>query len=200
MTLFVLGLIVFFAPHFFTALARPAREALVARVGEGAYKGLYSLVSAAGLALIVLGWGGAGAAFPTPLYVANFAFVHVVYLLTFIAFVMLAAAYLPAGRIAAAVKHPMLAGVKVWAFAHLLVNGDIRSLALFGAFLAFGVVDRIAVKARNAPTRAAGPWTNDLVAIGVGATAWLATAFFLHPYIAGVPVPGAAEMRASLGL
>lgn len=200
MALFVLGLIVFFLPHLYTAFARDARAAMVGRLGEGPYKGLYSLVSLAGLALLVYGWGPAGDAFPTPIYVTNFALVHVVYLLMFVALVLLVAAYLPAGRIAAGVKHPMLAGVKTWAFAHLLVNGDVRSLLLFGSFLAYGVVDRIAVKRRGAPTREAGPWTNDLAAVAVGVVAWVAIVLFLHPHIAGVPVPGAEQLRALLGL
>ncbi|MBY0422030.1 MAG: NnrU family protein [Parvularculaceae bacterium] len=200
MTLFLLGLIVFFLPHLFTAFLRGAREALMRRIGEGAYKGLYSVVSAIGLALIIVGWPAAGDAFPTPLYVANFALVHVVYVLTLAALVLLAAAYLPAGKIAAAAKHPMLLGVKLWAFAHLLVNGEVRSLILFGSFLAYGVVDRIAVKVRGAPTRAAGPWTNDLVAVLVGGAAWGGVFLFLHPSIAGVPVPGAAQIRALIGL
>lgn len=200
MTLFILGLIVFFAPHLFTAFVRGGRQELIARLGEGGYKGLYSAVSAIGLALVVFGWSAAGDAFPNPLYVTNFAMVHVVYVLMFAMFVLLAAAYLPAGKIAEAVKHPMLASVKLWALAHLLVNGEVRSLILFGSFLAYGVIDRIAVKSRNAPTRAAGPWTNDLLVVLVGAVAWAGVLLFLHPHIAGVPVPGADRLRELIGL
>ncbi|GAB4526659.1 MAG: NnrU family protein [Amphiplicatus sp.] len=183
MTIYLLGFIVFFAPHLFTAFARGARARLIERLGEGAYKGLYSLVSAAGLGLIVWGWRGADA---TAFYVAPYWLVHVAYLLMLIALTLLAAAYLPKGRLAAAAKHPMLAAVKLWAFAHLLVNGDLRSLILFGAFLAYAVVDRIAVKRRGAPTPAAGPWRNDALALLVGAGAWAAIYFWLHRYIAGV--------------
>ncbi|HNR78171.1 MAG TPA: NnrU family protein, partial [Parvularculaceae bacterium] len=102
--------------------------------------------------------------------------------------ILLAAAYLPKGKIAAAAKHPMLAGVKLWAFAHLLVNGEVRSILLFGTFLAFGVIDRIAVKKRNEPTPTAGPVSNDAIAAVAGLGAWLAIFFVLHPYIAGVPL------------
>jgi len=183
MTLFVSGLIIFFAAHLFTPLMRSAREGLIGRLGAGGYRGLHSLVSAAGLALIVLGWPGADR---TVLYVAPYWTVHIAYALTLLAFICLAAAYLPKGRIAAALKHPMLAGVKAWAFAHLLVNGDVRSLLLFGGFLAYGLIDRIMVKRRGAPTPAPGPFRNDILAIVGGAAVWAAVYFWLHPYIAGV--------------
>ena len=183
MTLFILGLIVFFGAHLFTALARGARKGLVERLGAGPYKGLYSLVSLGGFAMIVLGWPRADA---TVLYVSPYWLVHVAYALMLAALVLLAAAYLPKGRIAAAARHPMLAGVKIWALAHLLVNGDVRSLILFGSFLAYAALDRIMVKKRGEPTPKAGPVANDVVALAAGAGAWAAIYFFLHPYIAGV--------------
>lgn len=183
MLLFLLGLIIFFAVHFFTALARPARDRLAAQFGEMPYKGLYSLVSLAGFVLIVIGWRSADVSI---LYVTPGWMRHVAYLFMIPAFILLVAAYAPAGRIAAAVKHPMLAGVKLWAFAHLLVNGDVRSVILFGAFLVYAVIDRIAVKRRNAPVRAAGPFVNDVIAITVGLAAYAGVAFYGHQYIAGV--------------
>lgn len=183
MTIFVSGLIIFFGTHLFTPLMRSPREGLIRRLGAGGYRGLYSLMSAVGLALIVVGWPGADR---TVLYVAPYWTVHIAYGLTLLAFVCLAAAYLPKGRIAAALKHPMLAGVKAWALAHLLVNGDVRSLLLFGGFLAYGVLDRIMVKRRGAPTPAPGPFRNDILAIMGGAAVWAAVYFWLHPYIAGV--------------
>jgi uncharacterized membrane protein len=183
MLIFVVGLIIFFGTHLWTALARKSREGLVGKMGAGPYKGLYSLVSIAGFVLIVVGWRDADASiiYSPPDYLK-----HLTYLLVFLALVMLAAAYLPKGRIAAAVKHPMLAGVKLWAFGHLLSNGEVRSLILFGAFLAYAVIDRIVVKKRGEPTPKAGPITNDILAVAVGAGAWAAIYFFLHPYIAGV--------------
>ncbi len=183
MTLFLLGMIVFFGSHLYTALARGNREALVKRLGAGPYKGLYSLVSLAGFALIVIGWRSADASL---LYTPPAAGRHIAYLLTLFAFVMLAAAYAPKGKIAAMIKHPMIAGVKAWAFAHLLVNGEVRSVILFGAFLAYGVIDRIALKRRGENGPAPGPARNDAIAIVAGAIAWLAVFFYLHPYIAGV--------------
>lgn len=183
MAVFLAGLIIFFGSHLFTAWAQGPRDALVAHLGEGGYKGIYSLVALAGFVLIVMCWSDASAA---SLYVTPYWLRHVTYLLMLIALVLLAAAYLPAGKIAAATKHPMLAGVKVWAFAHLLVNGEVRSVILFGAFLAYAVIDRIAVKRRAAPTRAAGPIQNDVIAIVVGAAAYGVIAFWGHRYIAGV--------------
>lgn len=192
MALFILGLIVFFAPHLLTALARGVREGLVKRFGDGGYKGAYSLVSAAGLALIILGWPNADT---TVLYVTNFAMVHVAMGLMLLMFISLASAYLPAGKIAGALKHPMLVSVKLWSFAHLLVNGDVRSVLLFGTFLAYAVIDRIAVKRRAAPVRAAGPIVNDILPVLVGFAAFAVVLVYLHPHIAGVPVPGADLIR-----
>ena len=183
MVLFIAGLVIFFGSHLYTALARGPREALVKRLGAGPYKGLYSLVSLAGFALIIIGWRGADA---SVLYTPPEGGRHIAYLLNLFAFVMLAAAYLPKGRIAAAIKHPMLAGVKAWAFAHLLVNGEVRSVILFGAFLAYGVIDRIAVKRRGDNGPAPGPARNDVIAVIIGAAAWAGVYLFLHPYIAGV--------------
>lgn len=183
MTLFILGLLIFFGTHLWTALARKGREGLIAKLGAGPYKGLYSLAAIAGFALIVIGWRGADT---SVVYTPPAFLTHVNYLLVLLALILLAAAYLPAGKIAAAAKHPMLAGVKLWAFGHLLVNGEVRSIMLFGAFLAYGVIDRIAVKKRNEPTPKAGPISNDLIAVAVGAGAWAAIYFFLHPFIAGV--------------
>jgi uncharacterized membrane protein len=183
MTIFLAGLAIFFGSHLFTALAREARAGMVKRLGAGPYKGLYSLVSLAGFALIVIGWRSADASvlFAPPAWTR-----HVAYLLTLLAFIALAAAYLPKGKIAATLRHPMLAGVKLWAFAHLLVNGEVRSVILFGAFLAYGVIDRIAVKKRGDNGPAPGPAINDLIAAAVGAAAWAAVYFALHAYIAGV--------------
>lgn len=183
MTLFILGLAIFFGTHLCTALARGPRDALIAKLGPMPYKGLYSVAALAGFALIIVGWRGADASL---LYSPPTWGRHVAYLLMLIALVLLAAAYLPAGKIAAAAKHPMLAGVKLWAFGHLLANGEARSVILFGAFLAFAIVDRIAVKKRNEKTPAPGPAANDLMAIVIGLAAWAAIYFFLHPYIAGV--------------
>lgn len=183
MALFILGLALFFGTHLWTAFARKARDRLIAQLGPGPYKGLYSLLSIAGFAMIVIGWQDADA---SVLYAPPDWTRHVAYVFVLVALVLLAAAYLPTGKIAAAAKHPMLAGVKLWALAHLLANGEVRSVILFGAFLAYGVVDRVAVKRRSEKTPEAGPIRNDLIAVAVGVGAWAAIYFFLHRYVAGV--------------
>ncbi len=183
MGVMIIGLLIFFGTHYFTALLRGPRAALISALGETGYKALYAVIALAGFVLIVVGWRGAadaGVLYTPPAFLR-----HVSYLLMIFAVVLIVAAYAPAGKIAHAVKHPMLAAVKIWAFAHLLVNGEARSVVLFGAFLAFAVVDRIAVKRRDAPVRAAGPATNDAIAVGGGLIAYAAILFYLHPYIAG---------------
>ena len=185
MFLLAFGLIVFFLPHLFTAFARGWRSRLVDGLGEGAYKGLYSVVALVGFVLIIVGWRSADA---TVLYSTPGFLRHVAYPLMAIALILLAAAYVPAGRIAAVVKHPMLAGVKIWAFAHLLVNGELRSVLLFGCFLAYAVVDRVAVKRRGESGRTAGGIVNDGVAVAVGLAAYLAIYLYLHRFLAGVPL------------
>ncbi len=182
MILFLAGLAIFFGTHLYTTLARASREALVKRLGAGPYRGLYSLASIAGFALIVIGWPQADA---SVLYTPPAWGRHVAYLLTLLALILLAASLAPKGKIAATVKHPMILGVKVWALAHLLANGEVRTTILFGAFLAYGVIDRIALKRRGDHGPAPGPVTNDLVAVGAGIAAWAAIFFYLHPYIAG---------------
>lgn len=181
--LFFAGLAIFFGAHLAMASARGVRAALISKLGAGPYKGLYSLVSLAGFILLIVGWKSADASL---LYTPPAWGRHVAYALTPVSFVLLAAAYLPAGRIAALTRHPMLAGVKVWALAHLLANGEVRSVILFGSFLAFAVIDRILVKKRGETGRAAGGPLNDLIAVAVGLAATAAVALYLHRYIAGV--------------
>ncbi len=183
MALFLLGLFIFFGSHLFSGLMRTPRAAIIGKVGEMPYKGLYSLVSIAGFVLIIMGWKTADT---SVIYATPYWLRHVTHLLMLIAFILLAAAYLPAGKIAAGAKHPMLAAVKIWAFAHLLVNGELRSIILFGSFLAYAVIDRIAVKKRGEAGRPAGPAMNDVIAVVVGGVAFAAVAFYGHKYIAGV--------------
>ncbi len=185
MTFFIIGLMVFFGAHSFTAFFRNARQGVVDKIGAGGYRGVYSLFALAGLVFIILGWPNADTA---PIYIPPYWLKHIAYVLILLAFILLAAAYAPKGKIAAAARHPMLAGLKLWALAHLLVNGEVRSVLLFGAFLAFGIADRIAVKRRGAPVPAVGPWRHDVISIGVGAAAYGAMAFYLHPMITGVSV------------
>lgn len=191
MTVLLLGLLLFLGIHSVSIVAPAWRDARVAR-GAGAWKGIYSIVSALGLVLIVVGYGLARQS-PVVLWVPPTWSRHLALLLMLAAFVLLAAAYLP-GRIQAAAKHPMLLAVKIWATAHLLANGTLADLVLFGGFLAWAVVDRISVKRRvggasGPPPRPARPM-NDAIAVGAGLVVWAAFVFGLHRWLFGVaPLP-----------
>jgi len=188
MALLVVGLVLFLGVHTLTAV-RGTRAAVIGSLGEGPYKGLYSLVSAAGLVLVVWGFARYRSDGYIPVWDPPAALHPVALVLLWLAFVALAAAYAPLGKIKATLRHPMLVGVKAWALAHLLVNGDLGSLLLFGAFLAWAVFDRIALKRRGdagAPP-VASPTRGDAIALGVGTLAYVAM-YWLHPLLIGVPV------------
>lgn len=188
------GLVLFLGTHAFT-MRRGPRGAFVATFGEGPYKIAYSLASLTGFALIVWGFGVYRAAGYDPVWDPPVWTRHLALLLNLPIFVLLAAAYLP-GRIKATAKHPMLLAVKVWATGHLLANGDLGSILLFGSFLAWAVMARIAAKRRGADPAPLPPGTpaltrNDLIAIGVGLAAYVAMILWLHPLLIGVSVlPG----------
>ncbi|AUC96630.1 MULTISPECIES: NnrU family protein [Bradyrhizobium] len=188
----ILGLVLFLGVHVLTSL-RELRASLVNAMGEGAYKGVYSLVSAAGLALIVWGFAHYRATGWIDVWTPPTAFRHITVALMLPAVILVVASYIR-GRIYTTLKHPMLAGVKLWAFAHLLANGDLGSIILFGSFLGWAVYDRISLKRRadaGAPPIPVGGVTNDLIAVAVGIIAYLALAFAFHPVVIGVPVMGA---------
>src|SRR5215217_3384717 len=192
MALLILGLVLFLGTHAFS-MAREPRAGLVARLGEGPYKGLYSLLSIAGVVLIAIGFGRYRAAGYIPVWEPPVWTRHLALLLVWPAFVMFVAPYFP-GRIKRTLKHPMLAGVKLWAAAHLLANGDLGSIILFGSFLGWAVFDRISLKRRTdagAPPIPVGGPGNDLIAVAVGLVVYLALAFAFHPVVIGVPVVGA---------
>jgi len=188
MTMLIIGLLLFLGVHSTRIVADSWRTAQLQRLGEGAWKGIYSLLSLAGFGLIVWGFGLARQQ-PVVLWIAPAALRHAAGLLTLIAFVLLAAAYVPHNAIKSRLHHPMLLAVKVWAFAHLLSNGRLADLLLFGAFLAWAVVCFIAARKRD---RAAGtqypPGTpaGTAIAVAVGIAAWAAFAFWLHGALIGV--------------
>jgi uncharacterized membrane protein len=196
MTLLLLGLVLFVGTHAFT-MARGPRADLVARLGEGPYKGLYSLLSLAGIVLIAIGYGQYRQAGFIPVWDPPVWTRHLATLLVWFAFVFFVAAYLP-GRIRNFAKgHAMLLGLKIWATAHLIANGDLGSILLFGALLAWGVAARIGAKRRDEVRDHAGPaaaptgWRNDVLAIAIGTAAYVVFALWLHPWLIGVPaVPG----------
>ncbi|MDB5592241.1 NnrU family protein [Enterovirga sp.] len=192
----VAGLALFIGVHSFT-MRRGTRAALIERWGETPYRIGYSVLSLLGLVLIVYGFGLYRRTGWVEVWSPPVATRHLALLLVWVAFVAFAAAYLP-GRIKAALKHPMLAGIKAWALAHLLANGDLGSMLLFGSILAWAVAARISAKRRpdevrqhGGPLTAPAGWRNDVLALVVGTVAWFVFARWLHPWWIGVPVlPG----------
>ena len=187
----VAGLVIFLGAHTLTT-RRDLRARVIASTGEGTYKIVYSLVSAIGLALIVWGFARYRATGWIDVWQPPVAMRHIAVALMLPAVIMVVASYIR-GRIYTTLKHPMLAGVKLWAAAHLLANGDLGSIILFGSFLAWAVYDRISLKRRTdagAPPIPVGGVTNDLIAVAVGVVAYLALAFAFHPVVIGVPVIG----------
>lgn len=188
MTILLAGLVLFLASHSVRIFAEGWRGARIAAMGEGKWKLVYSLVSIVGFALIVYGYGQARAA-PTVLYTPPVWTRHVAALLTLPAFVLIAAAYVKGTRIKARVGHPMVAGVKLWAFAHLIANGTLADVVLFGAFLVWAVLDFIAARRRDRVAGIVypvGPVARDVIAIGAGGLAWAIFGFVLHGPLIGV--------------
>jgi uncharacterized membrane protein len=187
----ILGLVLFLGVHTLTT-QREVRARVIASSGEGGYKVAYAVVSIAGLALIAWGFGHYRAAGMIDIWYPPKALKHLTVALMLPAVILVVAAYIR-GRIYTMVKHPMLSGVKLWAAAHLLANGDLGSIILFGSFLGWAVFDRISLKHRTdagAPPIPVGGVGNDLIAVAVGVVAYLALAFAFHPVVIGVPVFG----------
>ena len=190
----ILGLALFFAAHTFTT-KREARAQAIARLGEGTYKILYALISLAGLALIIWGYGQYRTDGMIDVW-ERFVSVnvlrglkHITVALMLPAVILVIASYLR-GRIYATLKHPMLAGIKLWAAAHLLANGDLGSIILFGSILAWAVYDRISLKHRKDVVSigvAGGGRINDIIVVGVGTILYLALGLVFHPLVIGVP-------------
>jgi len=188
----IVGLILFLGAHTLTS-RRELRAKLIGSLGEGPYKGLYSLASLAGVVLIAWGFATYRSTGWVDLWSPPKAMKHVTIALMLPAIILVVASYLR-GKIYLAVKHPMLAGVKLWAFAHLLANGDLGSVILFGSVLAWAVYDRISLKRRadaGAPPIPVGGVVNDALAVAVGVVVYLALGFVFHPVVIGMPVFGA---------
>ena len=184
----ILGLVIFLGMHAFVTM-RDRRAAVVARIGHWPYLGLFSLVSILGIVLIGYGFYAYRAAGPIMLWYPPAWTRHIVVALMWPASICIAAAYIP-GNIKRVLKHPMLVGVKTWAFAHLCANGDLGGIILFGSVLAWAVYDRITLKHRKdagAPAIPLGGAKNDIIAILVGTIIYLALGFVFHPVVIGVP-------------
>ena len=151
----ILGLILFLGVHTLTT-QRKLRAQVIGATGEGGYKIGYSLVSFAGLALIIWGFANYRATGWIDVWNPPTAFKHITVALMLPAVIMVVASYIR-GRIYTTLKHPMLTGIKLWAAAHLLANGDLGSIILFGSFLAWAVYDRISLKSRTDAGATADP-------------------------------------------
>ena len=188
MTLLILGLLLFLGIHSTRVFAEGWRRSRLATMGEGAWKGLYSLVSLAGI--VMVGWGyGQTRLDPVALYSPPIWTKHLAALLMLGAFILLAAAYVPANRLKARLGHPMTLAVKVWALAHLLANGNLGDVLLFGGFLLWSVLVFRAARARDRASRPLvrpGTMRGDLMTVGLGAILWAVFAMMLHAWLIGV--------------
>jgi uncharacterized membrane protein len=186
MVILVVGLVVFLGVHLSAVVG--LREPMVARLGEGRWKGLYSVLSAIGLLAIVIGYGQARQA-PTMLWAPPSWTRHAVFTLMLPVFPLLSAAYLP-GRIRSAVRHPMLLATALWGASHLLANGSSADALLFGGFALWAIVDIVSLSRRGQrpiPGAPPSPW-NDAIAVVVGLGMYVATLLVLHGWLIGVPL------------
>ena len=187
MAILILGLVIFIGAHSVRSLAENWRNWQVARLGENRWKLWFAVVSLVGFALMVWGYGLTRTGpdwWPAPVWLR-----HVTALLTIPAFVLIVAAYVPRNHMKAAIGHPMLAGVKLWAFAHLIVNTRPGDLVLFGTFLAWAIVAFIASRRRDRRNHThypSGELSRDVAAVVIGLAAWAAFALYAHEWLIGV--------------
>jgi uncharacterized membrane protein len=188
MTVLIFGLILFLGIHSARIVADGARSRFIATRGENAWKALYSLISLAGFALIIWGYGlarqQAVAVWSPPTGTR-----HLAAMLTLIAFVLIASTYVPGNQIKARLRHPMVLGVSIWALAHLLSNGNLADLVLFGSFLVWSVLSFVAASKRDLGLGTKSP-PGTAVATGItiiaGVMVWALFAFWLHGPLIGV--------------
>jgi uncharacterized membrane protein len=188
MLVLIAGLVVFLGAHSVAIVAPAWRARMIGRMGELPWMALYSMISVAGLVLIIQGYGLARTD-PVHLYVPPLWLRHVALLLMIPVFPLLFAAYLP-GRIRTALRHPMLVAVKLWAVSHLLANGTLADILLFGGFLVWAVVDRISVGRREPPPPPGLPpgALNDAIAVVGGLALYVAFILWLHAWLFGMPL------------
>lgn len=188
MQLLIIGLFVLLGVHLLPLLFPHWRQRQIARLGEHGWKGLFALVALAGLVLVVVGFGHARE-LPLVLYAPPLALRHVNALFTLVAFVLVAAAYVPGNHLKARLGHPMLLGVVIWASGHLLATGMLHDVVLFGAFLAWALLLALALRQRDrlaGVAYRAGTLGGDALTVIVGVAAWALFAFWLHRVLIGV--------------
>ena len=184
----ILGLVIFLGVHSTRIVAEGWRTAMVARLGETTWKGLYALLSAVGLGLVVWGFGLARQQ-PVEMWWPPSFMRHVAWLLTLVAFVLLAAAYVPRNAIKARLHHPMVLAVALWAVAHLLANGNVAHGVLFGSFLLWSLLSFRAARGRDHAAQTAypaGTTAGTLATLLVGGAAWALFAFWAHGALMGI--------------
>lgn len=188
MMIFLTGLLLFLGVHSVRIVADDWREKQRRKLGVQTWRGIYAVLSLIGFALLVWGWGMVREA-PTVVWIPPRGMRHAASLFTLLAFILLVAAYVPGNAIKARVHHPMVAGVKLWAVAHLMANGNLAHIILFGSFLAWAVVDFIAARKRDRLSGAARVTTSvqaTLITVVVGVVSWVVFAFWLHGWLFGV--------------
>ena len=188
MTLLIVGLVLFLGVHSVRIVAEGWRQRTIVRLGEGAWKGLYSVASLVGFVALVWGYGQARLD-PTVLWATPVWTRHLASLLVLAAFVLLAGAYVPGNHIKARLHHPMVLAVKVWALAHLLANNTLADLLLFGGFLLWAVLDFRAARGRdraNGTVYPAGQGVMTAITVVVGVAAWAVFAFWAHKALFGI--------------
>ena len=187
MSLLIIGLIIFLGSHSSRIFAEPWRNHMIDRLGEVKWKGLYTIVSLIGLVLVVIGYGQARQA-PIVLWQPATYLIHISILLNLVAFIFLAASSPSNNAIRLKLKHPMILGVKVWALAHLLANGTLVDLILFGSFLLWAVLDFRSARKRpiHMPEKAVISTKATITVVVTGIVVWAAFIFGLHQYLIGV--------------
>jgi uncharacterized membrane protein len=188
MAVLILGLVLFLGVHSTRIVADGWRTQMIARLGEKPWKGVYALLSIAGFVLLVWGYGLARQS-PVLLWTPPTGLRHVAALLMLLAFILLVATYVPRNAVKAKLHHPMLLSVKVWALAHLLANGSLADVVLFGAFLVWAVCCFRAARARDRAAQAVyppGTVAGTAITLGVGIVAWAVFAFWAHGVLIGV--------------
>lgn len=188
MTLLILGLVIFLGVHSARIVAEPWRRQTIARRGEGAWKGVYTLLSLAGFALIVYGYGQARL-MPVVLWASPTWTRHLAALLMLASLILLAATYVPRNGIKARLHHPMVLSVKIWALAHLLANNTLADLLLFGSFLVWAVLSFRAARGRDRAAGTvypAGTLLSTVLTAMVGLLAWVVVSVWAHAWLFGV--------------
>ena len=188
MGMLILGLVLFLGVHSTRILADGWRTATIAKIGDKPWKGAYSLVSIAAFVLMLWGYGQARQQ-PVVLWTPPASMKHVAALLVLIAFIMFVATYVPRNSIKARLHHPMILSVKVWALAHLLANGSLADVLLFGGFLLWAVFSFRAARQRDRAAQTvypAGTASGTAITVVAGAAAYAVFAFWLHGMLIGV--------------